>query len=729
MDPSKLDTEIQEKESQLTALKAEIKSRQRLLAQMADQKSDPALADKVKRLENEIFVRDRQIEALNERVISLDSKLRERPGDDSKGKDELILKLQSEISTLEKFRQESDFALQALQTELSTSSKKLNEEVENYRLLHEGEVQDHDNTRTKLDMKDRQLSEGRADMVRLAKTIEDLTRINTDLGEKIGKLNQDLEDSRAQAFKVNSRAQYADELEKSQESFESRLKSLSDQLQDATKSNELLTSEKISLERCISDQEFQVASTIQSLTRLIARCATLESKESQYKDEVETLRKDLQGTIGELEEVRRMLREKQSSGLAEVADAQLENRKLRDTVREVEAANKAKDRDYLKLSSDINSLNSRLLDREQLISSLRKSVTDSQEAAKRQSSAFEGEIAALRQRTDSLLKEISEKDMALSKALTESALVQTRYEETKIKLETAVETSSASEVQIRELKSKVTSLQRERTETEKTVQSKESQLTHAVHKIKALEEELWNRDSDGMKKDSQIVKVTQQCEEAKKSLAQLSAKMRSTIAEKLSEANKLIEAKETEVVLLTEMLRSCQLQLKQKESELSHSKKRPGEAKGKEIDVRSSSKTTLAENAQSKETEIIARIRKFCGDSEHLLRFCTQKRKKIEALRNSQQMSPQWLQEELKLPYLPEEDIDPVEVLTESVNQRIEFLRGTLVSELAGDWGVRVSTEELLQAVESEQLAELLDGYEDVSVKELLEKLRGLNAF
>lgn len=717
----KLDLEIREKESQLTALKAEIKSRQRLLTQLSDSKTEPSLADKVKRLENEIFIRDRQIDALNERVISLDSKLREKGEDSHKPQnDDLISKLQSEIATLEKFRLDGDSKAQSLESKIANLTKELGEEVENYRILHEGEVQEHEKTKTRLELKDRQLSEGRGDMVRLAKTIEDLTRINSDLGEKIGKLNQEIEEVRTAAYHTNSKAQYADDLEKNQTALENRLKTLSEELAQALETAEICTNQKIALEKCISEQQIQVDFSTRSLREVLEKLQLLESRESEFKGQLQTLKTELTVTVEALEEVKLQLNAHKSEGETALRQAHEDNRRLRGALKDLEAAGKAKDRDFLRLSADLSAANARLLEREQAIAQIKKTLLETQETGKKRSLQTEIDFADLKTRFDTLRKELNSKEEALAKAHTEAALILTRHEEAKVRLQTLQETSNSAELQIRDLKGRVSALQRERTEAEKTLQTKETQLNHAIHKVKALEEELWDRDSEGMRKDSQIVKVSQQLEETKKALNVQSVKMRTLIAEKLAEANKQLEAKDTEIALLKEMLRSAQLQIKQKEGELAHSRKpiRPKE------DSRIASKAVLSPD---RESEVLSKVVKFCSDADHLLRFFAQKRRKIEVLRESEELSPVWLQEELKLPYLPSLDQDPVLLLTESVNQRIEFLRGMLAADLDKDGGLRLEAAAVAEGA-GEPLAAQLEGYQEVTVRELLEKLRGLSA-
>ena len=85
-----------------------------------------------------------------------------------------------------------------------------------------------------------------------------------------------------------------------------------------------------------------------------------------------------------------------------------------------------------------------------------------------------------------------------------------------------------------------------------------------------------------------------------------------------------------------------------------------------------------------------------------------------------------WLQEELKLPYLPSLDQDPVQLLTDSVNQRVEFLRNTLAADLEKDGSLRLEASVVAEGA-GEPLAAQLEGYQEVTVRELLEKLRGLS--
>lgn len=69
-----IDLEVKEKESQLAGLKAEIKSRQKVLTTISDRNSE---LEKFKILEEEVSLRDRQIQVLNDRLIVLDAQLKE----------------------------------------------------------------------------------------------------------------------------------------------------------------------------------------------------------------------------------------------------------------------------------------------------------------------------------------------------------------------------------------------------------------------------------------------------------------------------------------------------------------------------------------------------------------------------------------------------------------------------------------------------------------------------
>ena len=94
----RLDIEIKEKESTLAGLKAEIKSRQRLVTQLVEKNTDPSFQEKLKILEEEIMLRDRQIQVLNDRVIVLDAQLKEGSVEyNSKKKDNQINQLKEEL--------------------------------------------------------------------------------------------------------------------------------------------------------------------------------------------------------------------------------------------------------------------------------------------------------------------------------------------------------------------------------------------------------------------------------------------------------------------------------------------------------------------------------------------------------------------------------------------------------------------------------------------------------
>lgn len=97
---------------------------------------------------------------------------------------------------------------------------------------------------------------------------------------------------------------------------------------------------------------------------------------------------------------------------------------------------------------------------------------------------------------------------------------------------------------------------------------KDEKVKEIQFKLKASEADIWNRDSEILRKEGEKLKLTQEIDDLKKSLQQAHAKIRTIVAEELKAVNAQLEMKENEISILKDMVRSHQTQLKQKEGEV-----------------------------------------------------------------------------------------------------------------------------------------------------------------
>jgi chromosome segregation ATPase len=192
-------------------------------------------------------------------------------------------------------------------------------------------------------------------------------------------------------------------------------------------------------------------------------------------------------------------------------------------------------------------------------------------------SGLRREIGAGKDRAQQLMSEISTKEASLSQLQSQSLAFLGKIEENKGKAEQYAQKLAKSEGILRDLESKSAAWEQEKGEMERQSQGKEQRLKQLIGRVKSLEEEIWNKDSESMKKDGLIIKYSGQIDDLKKSLQQAHAKLRSAAADQLAEMSAILEKKEGEIALLKEMLRSAKIQAKGGRKKTAEAATRPTE--------------------------------------------------------------------------------------------------------------------------------------------------------
>lgn len=463
---SKLEFEIREKESQLAGLKAEIRSRQRLISQLTDKNGDLDVQDKFKRLEDEIFVRDRQIEILNDRVIGLDAKLKENSSQaSSKQKDQLIEKLQDERNKLQSEIDRFDDKLKQSDTTLKEAQTQWFKEKEELLLVQESMNEDHETLKTQLDQNTVQINESKADIKRLADIVSEMSKLNTDLNEKISVLSTQLEKANTEYYHAHLKAQQTDEMEGSLAKYMNDNTELKIEIKNLTTELEKLAISKTTLENTVNLQTVRIEDILARLRNEIDKCNELENKlrtsESTYLGELSSIERALQNTLAELNDVRNQLSlqkiQEDEEKAEKLREAQLNIRNLEENLRE-----KNKMYNLVKIQED--TLKSRITELENKLQSNKQNSGTREDQFNLKIEKLEEDLKGSRYKCNETKKNLDEKEIELTKSQTQCVGLANRLEDMKKKNEIFAQRNSQLEQAAKTARLKLTNLEKEQSE-------------------------------------------------------------------------------------------------------------------------------------------------------------------------------------------------------------------------------------------------------------------------
>ncbi|CAG9310428.1 unnamed protein product [Blepharisma stoltei] len=574
---SRLEFEIKEKESALAGLKAEIRSRQRLISQLSDKPGETEIQEKLKRLEDEIYVRDRQIEVLNDRVIVLDAKVKEFGSQTSSSqKDQLIEKLQDERKKLQIEIENAEEKIRIGENVLKDEQNKWYKEKEQLLLNNETLSESIEAGKTEILQKDSQLNDLKVDAKRLASIISEMSKLNTDLNEKLDILHTQLDASSKESFQARLKIQQMDELQGNLEELTAENSELKNRLKIVTKELEITQASKDKLEMLISDQGIKIEDIEERLRREIEKCLQLEHKlhttEFSYQGELQSIQKALEMTLAELERVKKQLQAREIQEEQEKADRL---REAQTSIRNLEEKLRDAEREHKFMKAQEGTLKSRIENLENDLESKKKSSALNENQLNSKIKELEDELKNSKQKQSELKKSLQSLELELSKSQAQSVSLSHRIDELKSMQEVYIQRNGQLEASAKAAKQKLASLEKEKSDWETSMLQKDEKLKEILFKMKAQEADIWNRDTELLRKEGEKMKMSQEIEELKKKLQELHAKIRSIVADELKAVNAQLEMKDNEIAILKDMVRSQQTQLKQKEGEVSRYRSQP----------------------------------------------------------------------------------------------------------------------------------------------------------
>ncbi|OMJ79528.1 hypothetical protein SteCoe_20457 [Stentor coeruleus] len=571
-----LSQEIKDKESLLAGLNNEIRNRQKVVSQMMDKNSDTALQEKLKTLEEEVLLRDRQMTVLNDRLIVLDAQLKENhPDSHGKQKDEYILKLQEDIIRLGKDKEIMDEKARNNETSWRNEKKKWENERDKLIKDRENVVKNEEKTKMELEKTQNALVDGQNDIKKLKEINENANTSIANLNKKTLELSQELEKSSETIYQCNLKIKAGEELQKSLQELKENLNKSENEIKTKNYENEELKAQKSKLETVCYEQSLKVQD-VQILLREEARKTKeletqLNIKESSYKGELDSVTKQLNQAISQLQVVKNELEDKKTLE-AEVKMRLDQNFTYQNRIKSMESTLKEKDRQISLIQSQESTMKDRIKELEIANNTIKTEKNLQEKSSNDKIKLLESEIDDLKKKAKNTGETLAEKNSDLQKLQNSNIDLLHKMEETKKYYETLGLKYTNFDQQLKDTKYRSGMFENKCQELEKDNNIKEAQIKEAISKLKCLENDIMAKESLLIQKDSIISKLSKDVDDMKKTLQQAHAKFRITLAEEMKNFEAKLEDKEREIKILKDMIRSGQTQLKQREGELSRFK-------------------------------------------------------------------------------------------------------------------------------------------------------------
>jgi len=520
-------------------LEAEIKSKQRILA-LLDRRLDGDAA-----LQEQIMIRDKRIEELNHRLIAAEAKLKIKKENSTAKLKEQINKLTNDLQNTQVIRAKNEDAIAQLRTELAEWKTKAEDEKEAGELLSEALTEETEAAKAELEQKKNQVSEVKKDIVQLSKIIQDMTRLNAELNTKIDSMNKENARMSTDYYAAVAKAEHTEQLEKDLAEYincnqrnEKQLGKLNEALDKSYRS-------KLAIE----STSREVQATLQHLTGILGDISnTGDQRVSSMADQVS------EGLKQVTKKLKQVTPDEISRPPAEVDENQLQVQ-----IRELRLQLKEKERLQARDQTEIGNLNRKLARIESQHGKELADSRDSTERIQKRATILLEQVTGFNERLEQLRNEMGKKDADLQKTQTQVMHLTNRIEDMKRKVKEHIEKSSSLEKMMKDQRTSIIKSQTERFEEEKQMALKEKKVLKAMSNIKAMQEELYFKDTELIKKNKELNHLTQQISEYEGKYKAVSARLKNASSEGNEEYAKTLEEKSREIEILKEMIRGARV--------------------------------------------------------------------------------------------------------------------------------------------------------------------------
>ena len=502
----------------------ENRSKARLLELLEDTLQGDAVSAGLYR---QVQARDALIDALNERVVTAEAAAQRLDLDSLTGKEKQLKAVLEEKVGLWKRIKAAEDKVANLEDPLMSTRSTYREEREQLDLLAEALTEEVEVLKVQNRDKSEQVKAAKGDIVAMSGIVQDLTRLNKELNGKIEALNEEMERNNTEHYQAMKRAEQVEQME-------NELQQAQIDLQQ-TQSKLVKSQEEAFAAKDLRELLYKAGKAIDEVIIQI-------SAESQWRD----LASDLDSLVRELRQVGRPPRAQDPETLSGLKAT------IKDLRKELEVAR----RDFAKEQGTARAHEGR-------VAVLEKEL-------ERAKAAHKEKVMRLQERLEPL-QELSEKATSTRQAL-ESRLEVADAETQKLQIENVHltqrlhrERSRSEELRraeeesrrtIRDLRTEVVQMQTQAATWAEDCNSKDQKAKDALSRLMAATGEMWRRDNDILRRETQRLKLVEELNSLKTSIQHSQVRLKVRSAEDFAQVSSQLEAKEREIQTLKRLLQA-----------------------------------------------------------------------------------------------------------------------------------------------------------------------------
>lgn len=478
-------------------------------------------------LYRQLQARDALIETLNERIVTAEAAAPRLDLDSLAGKEkQLKAALEEKVGLWKRIKAAED-RIANLEEPLMSTRSTFREEREQLDLLVEALTEEVEVLKVQNRDKSEQVKAAKSDIVAMSGIVQDLTRLNAELNGKIEALNEEMERNNTEHYQAMKRAEQVEQMENELQQAQTDLQQTQSKLSN--------TQEKALAAKDLRELLYKAGKTIDEVIVQI-------SAQDQWQD----LASELDSLVKELRQEGRPSRTQDSETLSSLKVTIKDLKKDLETARRDLAKEQGTARAHEgRVASLEEELGRTKVEYKEKVGRLQERLAPLQELSEKAS--------ATRQALESRL-EVA--DAETQKLQTETVHLTQRLQRERIRNEELRKAEEETRRTVRDLRTEVLQLQTQAATWAEDCNSKDQKAKEAWSRFMAATEEMWRRDNDILRRETQRLKLVEELNSLKTSIQHSQARLKVRSAEDFAQVSSQLEAKEREIQSLKRLLQT-----------------------------------------------------------------------------------------------------------------------------------------------------------------------------
>ena len=416
-------------------------------------------------------------------------------------------------------------------------------------LQQEAVVSEQQSLFAKLAAKDSETNSIKEDIIQMTKIVSEMCSLNNDLHKKVEVLNENNQQNLEKILEMQSSERNNEEVQKKYEVCVNERNEVKIRLEEAEKT---ILSYKFFLENKFRKDFDKFLTILNELENNLPKLPYINTGKDTLLEKlalhIESIEKSLQQTLKNSETNKESLTNPLSTSFHD------------SKVKELESKEKV--------------LQSRITEMITNAEKIKKDYNVSLNNMKKIIETFKEQNSSLLEKNHNLLSEFEKKDSELQKLKSKILNLTTKYENSTNKSKEFMQKENEYKSIITNLEARISGINDERKSTTNQLNIREKRIKGVLGQIQILREEIFAKDSEILKKAREISKLESFLESLKAQMQKINSKIKISDAEVLAKINSEIEAKDKQIAMLKEMLRSSNQEIKAKEGVISHFKRK-----------------------------------------------------------------------------------------------------------------------------------------------------------